>query len=148
MTYTKVFKRADGSIIYSLTLHDAVHPWTLRKVVWNNRRDFLDTAEAAVFEVLDSESKRIVKMTREELDANATQYKIDLVEVPEDRTAWLPTGKSAYTAAWSEPLAMALAKELVADYPPATGFDLFVHQDRKPWQPLQGWDRSHDAERR
>jgi len=141
MTYTKVFKRGDGSAICSLTLHDSAHPWTLHNVVWNNRQDFLDTEGATAFEVLDSKGKRIVEIKREEFDAGAAQYRVEFYEIPKDRGERIPTEKKDYVAAWSQPLAMALAKEMVPHYPPATGFALL---DMVTERELDVWDKRFD----
>jgi len=95
--------------------------------------------EATSLDVRDEDGKLIVELTRAQFDAGAKQYKVAFVEVPENRREWNPTGQVAYLATWSQPLAMALAKELVPLYPPATGFDLI---DMISLAPLEGWDRS------
>lgn len=136
MTYTRVYKRADGSVIGRMTLQD--YPGTPQEFVRNKRDAFLRTEGAVVFEVLDSQGKLLVAVTRQELEAGARQYRIEFVD-----GQWNLTGEKDYVAAWSLPFAVAVAKEKMAHYPKAIGFQL-VDLETTGLPIVGGWHPSHD----
>ena len=143
MDYVVILKDAAGVQISDPENYwDADRPWTLKQVVWGYWREFFEDEAVNSFEVLDSKRRPIVELTRAQLDAGASQYVVDFYEIPDGKSERIATGKRDFTAAWSLPLAMALAKEMVPHYPPATGFTLLDQLTRRE---LEAWDKRFES---
>ena len=142
MGYTVLLKADNGRAVDRPHVYEGKDPpWTLREVIRSARNDFMSESTATSFEVRHDDGTLIVELTRIQLDSDAKQYRVEFVQVSDGQIQWLHTGAKDYITTWSQPLAIALAKEMVPHYPPATGFDLVdVMTDVR----LAGWDRSHD----